>query len=91
MARLATRHFVIGAAGALVTYVFWLSRPEWVAEMRFWKSAGDTSLVFLYVTLLLGPLARFVPAFGKTLSYRREFGIWFGLYALLHTILILNG
>ncbi len=91
MTALLRRHIAIGAVGALITYAFWISRPEWVAEMRFWKATGDTSLVLLYVTLALGPLARFIPVLGKTLSYRRELGIWFGLYALLHTVLILNG
>jgi len=91
MTNLAKRHFAIGALGALITYAFWLSRPEWVDEMRFWKAAGDTSLVLLYATLALGPLARFVPALGRTLSYRRELGIWFGVYGLLHTFLILDG
>lgn len=91
MTNLAKRHFAIGALGALITYAFWLSRPEWVDDMRFWKAAGDTSLVLLYITLALGPLARFVPALGRTLSYRRELGIWFGVYGLLHTFLILDG
>lgn len=28
------RHVAIGTLAALVTYLFWLSRPEWSPEMR---------------------------------------------------------
>lgn len=59
--------------------------------MRFWKALGDTSLVFLYLTLALGPLARFYRPAGRLLKYRHELGLWFGAYALLHTYLILDG
>lgn len=76
---------------ALFTYAFWLTRPDWDAEMRFWRAVGDGSLVLLVMALVLGPLARLWPVFGRWLNYRRELGVWFGLLALLHTILILNG
>jgi sulfoxide reductase heme-binding subunit YedZ len=36
-------------------------------------------------------MARFVPRVGLLLPYRRELGIWFGIYAILHTIIILDG
>ena len=90
MVRLLRRHVIIGTTGAALVYVFWLSRPDWTAEMRFWKAVGDASLIFLYVALMLGPAARFASQAGKLLSYRRELGIWFGIFAILHTVLILN-
>ena len=91
MVKLIQRHFFIGMIGAVLLSIFWLSRPDWVAEMRLWKAVGDASLIFLYVTLMLGPVVRFAPQVGKLLSYRRELGIWFAILAILHTILILNG
>ncbi len=91
MGRLLRRHIIVGSIGGTLIYLFWLSRPDWAAEMRFWRAVGDASLIFIYLTLALGPLARFVPRAGKLLSHRRELGIWFGLFAILHTVLILNG
>lgn len=88
---LLRKNFVVAFLGSLVSYGFWLSRPEWDPEMRFWRAVGDGSLILLVLALVLGPLARLWPIFGRWLSYRRELGVWFGLFALLHTLLILNG
>lgn len=85
------RHVIVGSAALLLTYGFWLSRPQWVADMRLWRAVGDASLLLLYVTLAAGPLARLLPRLARLLPYRRETGIWFGLLALAHTLLILNG
>ncbi len=90
LAGLNARHSVVGLM-ALLTYLFWLSRPEWVAEMRFWRAVGDASLMFLYVTLALGPATRFLPSFSMFLPYRRELGVWFGIFVMAHTIIILDG
>ena len=43
--------------------------------MRFWRAVGDGSLILLYLTLALGPVARFLPRAGVLLPYRRELGI----------------
>jgi len=59
--------------------------------MRFWRAVGDASLILLYLTLIIGPATRFFHQVGKLVPYRRELGIWFGIFAVLHTILILNG
>lgn len=88
---LIRRHTVVGFIGAILTLAFWLSRPEWVAEMRFWRAVGDASLILLYVTLILGPVSRFLPSIGMLLPYRRELGIWFGIFAIVHTIIIFDG
>lgn len=85
------RHVIAGALGLVLAYGFWLSRPEWDPEMRLWRAVGDASIILLYVTLAQGPLARLVPGAGRLLPYRRELGIWFGVLALIHTVLILNG
>ncbi len=91
MTTILKRHLAVGLLGILITIFFWFSRMDWVPEMRLWKALGDTSLILLYVTLALGPLVRFISSLGWALSFRRELGIWFGVYALAHTILILNG
>lgn len=89
--RLIRTHTVVGVSGALLTYLFWLSRPDWVAEMRFWRAVGDASLIFLYLTLALGPAARILRSVNVFLPYRRELGIWFGIFAIIHTIIIFDG
>ena len=85
------RHVVTGSIGLLLVYGFWLSRPLWDPEMRLWRAIGDASLLLLYITLAAGPLARLLPRLASLLPYRRETGIWFGLLALAHTLLILDG
>ena len=85
------RHLIAAIASAGLTWAFWSTRPEWDSEMRMWKAIGDTSLVLLYATLVIGPVARFIRGAGKLLKYRHELGIWFGVTALLHTYLILDG
>ena len=77
--------------GALLSYGFWLTRPEWDPEMRLWRAVGDAGLILLFLALALGPLARLWPRARGLLPYRRELGVWFGLFAVLHTLLVLNG
>ena len=91
MAVLIRRHLIVGLIGAVLIYLFWLSRPEWTAEMRFWRAVGDGSLILLYLTMALGPATRFLPRVSILLPYRRELGIWFGIFAIVHTIIILDG
>ncbi|NOX30860.1 MAG: hypothetical protein GXP35_12560 [Actinobacteria bacterium] len=59
--------------------------------MRLWKAVGDASYVLLLAALVLGPLAKLVPATRGWLRWRRQIGIWFALTASLHGFLILNG
>ena len=91
MTGLIRRHLMVGIIGAALIYLFWLSRPQWSSDMRFWRAVGDASLILLYVTLALGPIVKFLPRAGILLRYRRELGIWFGIFAIAHTIIILDG
>ena len=85
------RHLLVGTIGFALAYVFWLTRPQWSAEMRFWRAVGDGSFILLIFTLAIGPIARLWPAAGRALPWRRETGIWFGLLAFGHTYLALDG
>lgn len=82
---------VVALLGVLLSYGFWLSRPEWDPEMRLWRAVGDAGLILLFLVLALGPLAKLWSRGRKLLPYRRELGVWFGLFALVHTLLVLNG
>ncbi|MBT5772834.1 MAG: hypothetical protein HOH95_00485 [Dehalococcoidia bacterium] len=88
---LLLRNAAAVAVGLAVAYLFWTSRPLWDPEMRLWKSVGDASLILLYATLIPGPLARLAPRTARLIPWRRELGIWFGVFALVHTFLILDG
>ena len=71
--------------------VFWASRPQWDWEMRLWKAVGDAALVLLLLTMAIGPLARLWRPAARSLTFRRELGIWFAVVATVHTVLVLNG
>lgn len=86
-----SRHAMVLVLAAASFALFWFTRSQWDAEMRLWKAVGDASLVLLLATMALGPLARLWRAAGRLLPLRRETGIWFGLLAVLHTVLILDG
>lgn len=89
--RLIGRHLVAGLISAFAFGAFFASRPSWVLEMRTWKAFGDAALILLLITLAIGPLAKLHRPWARSLPWRRETGIWFGLMAIVHTILILNG
>ncbi len=91
MMRLLRSNGVVAVIGAALAYGFWVSRPQWDPEMRLWRAVGDASLMLLVAALLVGPLVRLWPRLGGLMRWRRELGVWFGLLALIHTLLILNG
>jgi methionine sulfoxide reductase heme-binding subunit len=91
MLKLVIRHATVFSSGALIAYLFWLTRGNWDSEMRLWKAVGNASLLLLYATLAVGALARLGLPGGRLVRYRRELGIWFALFGLLHTYLILDG
>lgn len=88
---LLLRHLLSGATALLLTYVFWLTRPQWSAEMRLWRAVGDAGLILLLLALVIGPAARHWPTTAALIPWRRELGIWFGIMALGHTVLIIDG
>ncbi len=85
------RHvFTALLAGALL-YAFWLSRPDWSGEMRFWRAVGDAGFTLLVLMLAIGSSVRIWPTTARLLLWRRPLGIWFALLVLSHTYLILDG
>lgn len=85
------RHFVVAIPSVTLIASFWFSRMDWDPEMRLWRSIGDSSWVLLCISLLIGPLARLWQPVGRLIKWRREVGIWFGVLALGHALLIVNG
>lgn len=85
------RHLIVGTLAALLALPFWFGRLDWDPEMRFWRAVGDSSFLLLCFTLAIGPLTKVAPSLARLLPWRREAGIWYGLFAFLHTFTILNG
>ena len=85
------RHALTGLLAAAAVYAFWLSRPEWTPDMRIWRAFGDAGFTFLFIALVIGPLAKLWNPTLRLVPWRREAGIWFALLALTHSILIAKG
>ena len=85
------RHFVVAIPSVTLIASFWFRRMDWDPEMSLWRSIGDSSWVLLCISLLIGPLARLWQPVGRLIKWRREVGIWFGVLALGHALLIVNG
>lgn len=91
MGRYWVRQTIVGALATLFVWLFWLSRPTWSWDMRLWKAFGDSALMLLFLTLLIGPVARLWPIGIKLISWRKYVGIWFGIMALIHGFLVWDG
>ena len=85
------RHLITATIAALMTVGFWLSRMEWSPDMRLWRAVGDVAVVLLFGSLALGPAARLFRPLGRLLPWRRQVGIWAGLTALVHSLLVIDG
>lgn len=85
------RQLIVGVLAAVLVWLFWISRPQWTWDMRLWKAFGDSALLLLVFTLMIGPLARIWSPSAKLLPYRKYLGIWFGVIAIIHGFLIWNG
>lgn len=77
------------ALTAAVFAIFWFGRMNWDPEMRLWRAFGDASLLLLFGSLVLGPLAKLSRPTARLLPWRRELGIWCAVTALVHGILVL--
>lgn len=85
------RHAMAGIIGILFVWLFWESRPEWSPDMRLWRAFGDASFMLLFLSLVIGPLARLWKPFVAWLPWRNQTGIWFAVLALVHGYLTLDG
>ncbi len=85
------RHVACAVLAGALTFVFWETRPQWSADMRLWRAFGDAAFMMLIVTMALGPLSRVWPKARPALRWRRPFGVWFALTALVHAYLVWDG
>lgn len=86
-----TRHLIVLLLSVAGTYAFLESRAEW-SEMHRWNRAiGDMSLVLIAFSMALGPITRLFSIGRPILPFRREFGIWGVVLAIIHLAIILVG
>lgn len=85
------RHVVTAAVAALLLLGFWYSRMEWSPDMRLWRAFGDVAVVLLFLSLALGPAARFSRSVGRLLPWRRQIGVWAAIAAIVHSFLVIDG
>lgn len=85
------RHLLVGIIALFLMFVFWLAHYEWDDEMRLWRAFGDVGYSLLFMTLIIGPLSKLWMRSNFLLLWRREFGIWFAVMAIIHGILIVDG
>ncbi len=86
-----TRHLIVILLSVAGTYAFLESRAEW-SEMHRWNRAiGDMSLVLIAFSMALGPITRLFNTARPILPFRREFGIWGVILAIIHLAIILVG
>jgi len=88
------RHLFVAGLGAILVYLFYLSYSSWGVELAlwpdwgvahaFWRSFAHAAFVFLFIALIIGPAAKLWPSFARFIPWRREFGIWFAVLAIVH-------
>lgn len=85
------RHLASLGIAALVVVGFGMLRPEWSPMHRWNRAFGDASLVLIAVVMMMGPLSRLWRPAASALAWRREFGVWGFLAAVVHGGFILFG
>src|SRR5829696_8393886 len=89
-ARRAITHVVLALATAAGIYATTLYRTRGEAAYIFMIGFGYISVIFLGVTLLIGPIyllrKRFNPV---NIDLRRDTGIWAGITGVLHVVFAL--
>ena len=88
------RHLLVGSLSAVLVYLFYLSYPswgvqvalwpEWNVDHAFWRSFAHAAFILLFLTLIIGPLAKLWPFFNRFVSWRRELGVWFAILSIGH-------
>lgn len=60
--------------------------------MHRWNRAfGDISIVFVALSVAIGPLSRLIKSLVRLIPFRRELGIYACLTAIVHTAIVLSG
>lgn len=85
------KHIMLGFITTILTFLFLESRSEWHPMHAWNRAVANVSLLYLMVIIILGPLTRLFPRLNIILSWRRVLGIWSGITAIAHIIIIFDG
>ena len=82
----ASRHFILATGAALISFLAYLATPPPDVRHRLSMGTAYAGLVFLAVSLCLGPwnVLRGKPN-PVSFDLRRDIGIWTGILAIVHT------
>lgn len=87
----AARHAAVVALAAALVLTFAWVHGQWSLMHRWNRAFGDASMVLVALAMAVGPASRLWRPTRRALPFRREFGIWATLAALVHTVIILAG
>lgn len=86
-----TRHLIVLILAVVGTYAFLETRAQWSPMHKWNRAMGDMSFVLIAFSMAIGPLSRLSSKFRGLVPFRREFGIYGVILAIIHTIIILAG
>lgn len=85
------RYFIVTLVAGALFYLGWTLNSAWSFDMRVWKAFAVPAFFLLFFTLFVGALAKIFPSLSGLAKFRREAGVLFFLFALIHAFLILDG
>ena len=75
---------MLGVIAYLLYLFFFWTKDGLPAGHQINRSWADASMVFLFTSLLVGPLNRLWPRFKVFIPWRRDIGLWFAITAIIH-------
>jgi methionine sulfoxide reductase heme-binding subunit len=85
------RHLTAAVIATALVLGFSVVHAEWSPMHRWNRAFGDAAFALIALTMILGPLARFLRPVGRVLRLRREFGIHGCLLIFAHGAIVLVG
>ena len=82
--RCFSQHLVLAVVAYVLYRFFYWTKEGLPAGHQINRSWADASMVFLFLTLLVGPLSRLWPRLNVLIPWRRDFGLWFAITAVIH-------
>jgi sulfoxide reductase heme-binding subunit YedZ len=84
-------NYVVMLVLSLLLYLLMQPDFKYFKQLEAWSMMlGYTAFIFIAITLLIGPLQRWLPGKAGTylLKARRDVGIWAGLNAIFHVVTV---
>jgi methionine sulfoxide reductase heme-binding subunit len=85
------RSIFILIVSVVATYVFLESRAEFSSMHKWNRALADTGVLFLAISMAIGPTSKLWSSLRRMVIWRREIGVIAFFFALAHTAVILAG